>query len=261
MISIEKDYSEIPDSLSNESFRNHFDKFKEKQVSVSGKYYAADDVLAKLKVLYNNKCAYCETKEYKPEIEHYRPKSKYPLLAYEWSNLLPACHACNQSKSSHFPTLNKPDYRNIKDAKKLNKSEKPTILNPEIDKPEKHFSFNINTGEIETKNDSEKAIQTIKYCDLNSENLIYRRQKKVKNIKKIINLIHLYTLQGKILPESVIDNLISEIKNGASINSEYSLLGLYLWVNFEKIISPLITDKLQKNEFIKKYKKSSKPQP
>ncbi len=49
-----------------------------------------------LKEIYYNKCAYCEIKEHKPEIEHYRPKKgvtglkKHPgyyWLCFEWTKL------------------------------------------------------------------------------------------------------------------------------------------------------------------------------
>jgi len=63
------------------------------------------EIRYKLRLLFHNKCAYCERIEYKPDVEHYRPKKKvtgsqrnnhgYFWLCYEWTNLLPACRDCN----------------------------------------------------------------------------------------------------------------------------------------------------------------------
>jgi hypothetical protein len=58
----------------------------------------------------SNKCAYCEA----PlkvvaygDVEHYRPKSVYWWLAYNYENYLASCTLCNQAfKKDHFPLLN-----------------------------------------------------------------------------------------------------------------------------------------------------------
>lgn len=47
-------------------------------------------------------CAYCEsivTHVAYEHVEHIRPKSKFPELSHEWSNLTNACPRCNQNKS------------------------------------------------------------------------------------------------------------------------------------------------------------------
>jgi hypothetical protein len=83
------------------------------------------DVQQALKDLYHNKCAYCESPEFEPQIEHYRPKKGlmkknsalewkkvtthkgYYWLCYEWSNLVPTCSKCNgfRGKGTKFPLL------------------------------------------------------------------------------------------------------------------------------------------------------------
>ena len=47
-------------------------------------------------------CAYCEEAD-KGEIDHFRPKSRFPELTYEWSNWLFACHNCNSAKREKWP--------------------------------------------------------------------------------------------------------------------------------------------------------------
>ena len=48
--------------------------------------------------MFHGKCAYCESKitvvTY-GSIEHFRPKSIYPELTFEWNNLLLSCDICN----------------------------------------------------------------------------------------------------------------------------------------------------------------------
>jgi len=48
-------------------------------------------------------CGYCETL-CKGEVDHFRPKSKFPELVYEWNNWVFSCHDCNQSKLDHWPS-------------------------------------------------------------------------------------------------------------------------------------------------------------
>ncbi len=191
---IEKDYSKIPDSLSNKKFQKHFTGIKSgKFKNISGDYYAANDVKEDLKSLYNNKCAYCETKLRKPEIEHYRPTSIYRLLAYEWSNLLFSCHECNLNKREKFPVSQKYDGTET-NAKKLNEYEEPILLNPEIDYPKSHFKFNIS-GEIQGI--TYRAKQTINILKLNEDTLVNQRKKIIENIFQEIKDVFFDFIESK----------------------------------------------------------------
>lgn len=51
-------------------------------------------------------CAYCEGEINSPragQVEHYKPKSLFPLLAYDWENYLLSCAGCNGAKSDKWP--------------------------------------------------------------------------------------------------------------------------------------------------------------
>ena len=256
MISINKNCKEIPDSLSNDKFKKHFARFIKNEVKASNNYYAADDVKNKLKKLYNNKCAYCETIEHKPEIDHYRPKSKYPLLTYEWSNLLPTCHNCNHCKFNNFPVKIKIEFNGkIADASELNKLEQPFIINPEIDSLEKLFLFNVLTGEIKAKNNNIKSVKTIEICDLNSDTLIYKRQKIYKELVSIAKLLNLVFLKNSEGYSEIIRKFVSKLKNGTKKMNEYSSLQKQIWNEFEKIILPLFKTNKQKEVVEKNYRK------
>ncbi|MCP3062678.1 hypothetical protein LXT21_28225 [Myxococcus sp. K38C18041901] len=47
------------------------------------------------------RCAYCED-SVADEVEHIRPKTLYPEVAFAWMNYLYACGSCNVRKNDHF---------------------------------------------------------------------------------------------------------------------------------------------------------------
>lgn len=53
------------------------------------------------------RCMYCSGSE-SAQVEHYRPKTSYPHIALEWSNLLWICGVCNQAKGNRFDESNPP---------------------------------------------------------------------------------------------------------------------------------------------------------
>lgn len=79
--------------------------------------YGADDVREQILKDQHHKCAYCgDYMRARGEVDHFRPKTwyrqgkntvanapAYYWLAYEWSNLIGACHSCNTRKGSYFP--------------------------------------------------------------------------------------------------------------------------------------------------------------
>jgi uncharacterized protein (TIGR02646 family) len=92
--------------------------------------YGHASIRTALNYIFNGKCAYCESKIAQvsyAHIEHYRPKSKYPQLAFDWDNLLLSCSVCNSShyKGDKFPGAN----------------EGGPLLNPCQDDPEEHLVF------------------------------------------------------------------------------------------------------------------------
>lgn len=106
------------------------------------RYYGSDDVAKpsdsrwrdfshNLASAFHGLCAYCE-EICRGEVDHFRPKSRYPALVYCWSNWLFACHDCNHAKGEKWPPLGYVD--------PCAKSERA--------RPEHFFSFDILTGEI-----------------------------------------------------------------------------------------------------------------
>ncbi|MFC3243972.1 HNH endonuclease [Gordonia humi] len=71
------------------------------------------------------KCAYCESviEDVAPaHVEHILPKSIFPKLVLEWSNLTLCCPTCNANKKDYYST-------------------EVSLLNPYVDDPSNHLMF------------------------------------------------------------------------------------------------------------------------
>ena len=117
-----------------------------------------------LNQVFQGLCAYCE-ETCKGEVEHFRPKSRFPLLVYEWSNWLLACHDCNQAKHFKWPEGGYID----------------PCANSWIARPECYFTFDTLTGELLPRNDLtttslEKARRMIKDLRLNAHHHLKKRR-------------------------------------------------------------------------------------
>ena len=194
MININKDLSEIPKSLKKE------------------KSYKNPDVKIDLKELYNSKCCYCEDESIDGEVEHFRPKSKYPWLKNDWQNLLWACHKCNNIKSAKLPVAKKiavePDNVNV-----CNEKEELIMCNPEYINPEKFIKFD-KTGKINSENEQMK--KTIEICKLDRRNLNIKRIKIYNDLLSDIDDFEFFVNNKKDIRAFAINKLIKEIKNNKS---------------------------------------------
>lgn len=202
MISIKKDFDSPPAKLV-ESNRNTqlLDALTTKNKHKFNSSIYRKTTIEALKLLYNNKCAYCESDGSASapfQVEHFRPKAKteeddnhngYYWLAYEWSNLILGCSSCNRAKGNYFPVkgtrIVKPlvdeftslpltNYLKI-DSDEL-KGEEAILLNPEIDEVENHFYF-IPNGEVVGIDNRGKV--TIEKLQLNRQPLRIWRKKIV----------------------------------------------------------------------------------
>jgi uncharacterized protein (TIGR02646 family) len=61
----------------------------------------------------NDHCAYCDCHPLKDdrgfEIDHFKPKTKFLLEAFTYSNLFPCCNECNKKGNGYHISLLKPD--------------------------------------------------------------------------------------------------------------------------------------------------------
>jgi uncharacterized protein (TIGR02646 family) len=194
------DYLNPPEILVGESCRLKTEELHQQKNKhdFSSYYYRHETVVAYLKELYHNKCAYCEScfgATGAIRIDHYRPKdgikgekhTGYYWLGYEWSNLLPACEKCNGAKSNHFPIAGNRVHTKQDDPNEFVvtsatfRAESPLIINPELDRPERQLMF-APDGSIAGTTDEGK--KTIEVCGLDRETLVLERKKRADRFKK-----------------------------------------------------------------------------
>ncbi len=109
-------------------------------------------------------CAYCEEST-RGEVDHFRPKSRFPNLVYTWANWLFACHDCNRAKSDRWPATGFVD----------------PCAALASDRPEHFFAFDTQTGFIKpleslSSQRREMAAETIRALKLND---FHHRKKRV----------------------------------------------------------------------------------
>jgi hypothetical protein len=168
----------------------------------------------------HGKCAYCELPlaagQRKGDVEHYRPKGGargrdgkivkirrdgglishpgYFWLAYEYTNLLPCCSACNRrafdtasgtqtGKADIFPTL---DGRWASRPEEVT-SELPALLNPWIDDPAEHMIFDPDTGLVIGK--TERGKVTVWLLGLNRDGLPEERLAACRNVRRTFQVV------------------------------------------------------------------------
>lgn len=155
--------------------------------------YKLKDIKEKLKLIYYNKCAYCEQKIELSHVEHYRYKNKYYWLAYSWGNLILACPHCNTNKGTHFELQGtNVVFTNMEsEIKNINKIcidydilEQPKMVNPEITDPEPHITFD-KLGRIYSTDI--RFSYTIEKCRIRRTYLNDRRKTILNKLKKEIS--------------------------------------------------------------------------
>lgn len=88
----------------------------------------------KLGKIFSFLCGYCE-RGCKGEVDHFRPKSRFPQNVYDWSNWVFSCHDCNNIKREKWPNFGYID----------------PCARTHSSRPEQFFEFDVKTGEINPK--------------------------------------------------------------------------------------------------------------
>jgi uncharacterized protein (TIGR02646 family) len=111
-------------------------------------------------------CAYCQCPvssshpgkdgEKKPpgQIEHFRPKARFPAQAYDWDNYFLSCMGCNGAKHDKWPATG--------------------YVRPDQGRPGSRFEFGEN-GEIEGRKRDRQAKNTVEDFDLRRYWLTWHR--------------------------------------------------------------------------------------
>lgn len=155
-----------------------------------------------------DKCIYCESKishiEY-GDVEHIKPKGKYPSAKFEWSNLGFACEICNR-KYKHEKYDDTTPY-----------------INPFNDNPSDHIIANGSL--LFQKLGSERGELTIIDIGLNRTELIEKRQAKIDDINNAIKMCFRTT------NPNLKQNALHALKIEANEDKEYSLVIKTLFEN------------------------------
>ena len=134
--------------------------------SWKGKYDVLKDALLDCN---NDHCAYCDCHPLKDdrgfEIDHFKPKTLFPLEAFTYTNLFPSCKECNKKLRKDDTSLVKPDEFGYKF--------------------EDFFRYNSFTGDIlpnpsKPEENQKRAFETIKIFKLNIGNKPINRIKAIR---------------------------------------------------------------------------------
>lgn len=82
------------------------------------------------------RCMYC-LDSHGSDIEHFRPKSRFPRFAFRWTNLLLCCTECGRFKGALFPQVGR----------------RPLLINPTAEDPWTHLDFDPATGNLTARFD------------------------------------------------------------------------------------------------------------
>ena len=155
-----------------------------------------------LESVFRGLCAYCEETT-KGEVDHFKPKSRFPKLVYSWSNWLFACHECNHAKLGTWPTAGYVD---------------PCATSKQ-DHPERHFVIDTQTGRISPHGalgpqQRKKAQDTIDALRLNDSH----------HLKKRIEWLVLFSAAVPKDPHALTDHTTKLVIHYSSRNVQFSSL-------------------------------------
>lgn len=126
---------------------------------------------------FSNLCGYCE-ECCRGEVDHFRPKTKFPELVYKWSNWVFACHDCNHTKGTKWPSRGYVD----------------PCTRSKPASPENYFDFDLTSGEIITRDGLsewrlKKAQTTIWDIGLNDFHHLKKRRQWISVINEVCNAL------------------------------------------------------------------------
>lgn len=114
------------------------------------------------------RCMYCEDSA-GTDIDHFHPRTRYPLRTFEWLNHLLACADCNRRKSQTFP---------------VDDEGASILVNPTSEDPREHIAFSPSTGRFVDL--TERGRQSIQVYALNRGYLAQGRMDAWRALQELI---------------------------------------------------------------------------
>lgn len=131
------------------------------------------------------------------DIEHIRPRNKFPKLVVAWTNLTLACSRCNGEKSDKW-------------------DEQLPFLNPYVDELNDHIFF---VGSV-AYHRSERGMYTIRELNLNGAARIEAREASIRSLSDAFDRMEAATADNtRIYFRELIDAVISEGEYSAALRS------------------------------------------
>jgi uncharacterized protein (TIGR02646 family) len=127
--------------------------------------------------MFSGKCAFCERKVELSagRIEHFRPKSQYVDLTFDWNNFLYSCEVCNNRKGDKFP---------------LDCDGTPLLIDPTdedcdiYEYLEFYWDEELELTRVDGKDGREKVVTEI--LDLNRKDLRKHRDKQLRILSNFL---------------------------------------------------------------------------
>ena len=180
--------------------------------------------------MFSGKCAFCERKVELSagRIEHFRPKSQYVNLTFDWNNFLYSCEVCNNRKGDKFPL----------DCDGTQLLIDPTDEDCDIyEYLEFYWDKETQLASVVGKDGRGKVVQEI--LDLNRKDL---REHRTKELKKLLLLFKLAKTGDQ--------EAIKLVTQSCKFDEEYTAFALFY-------ILPYLAHNLQISEAIEMIKKVS----
>jgi uncharacterized protein (TIGR02646 family) len=158
--------------------------------------YGHDDVKMALADMFGEKCCYCEAwvEHVAPRhVEHFRPASVYPTLAYKWNNLLYACFSCNsRHKKDLFPLAphEQTPQEDATNPGSRDDTDDALLIDPCRENPANYLGFNganiVAKDDPTTNLPHRKGVKTIEVCGLDRSKLTRHRRKCLRSLTPVL---------------------------------------------------------------------------
>jgi uncharacterized protein (TIGR02646 family) len=154
-------------------------------------------------------CGYCE-EVCRGEVDHFKPKSKFPESVYQWSNWIFACHDCNRCKAEKWASVG--------------------YVNPcapgKRYAPETYFDFDLITGEIIPilglgSRQRRKALRMISDLGLNNYHHLKRRAHQLRTVSLIVDSLDYVLPQREAKLRRFLRSLCSRDEESSTLTRRY----------------------------------------
>lgn len=199
-------------------YKQFEDEYKtgERKFEFKASVYGHKSVKDALKKAQHHKCCFCEKKTESGDVEHFRPKSGYYWLAYEWDNLFYCCPKCNRSFKRNLFSLADDSKRAESHLDNID-DEEALLIHPAKENPEELIEFiGIHPKAV---NGNRKGSVTIEKTGIDRPFLNENRLEAYKTLKIIHDIAN---MNDNAIDISLKNQAIQKLNESLTDSSEYS---------------------------------------